>query len=391
MRAALFGGTFDPIHVGHIALARALADKLDLSRVLLMPTAQPPHKLKDGMASGEDRAAMCRLAAQEDARLEVSDLELRRGGASFTADTLDALAEQYPDAEWYLLTGADMFLTLGTWFRFSDIAKRAVLCAVPRDDVTREQLEAYAAVLTQAGARCVVEDIAVPTVSSTELRRRLRCGEPTDGLLSPAVEAYIREHHLYTEASDTLPQETQLKEILRRRLTPARFAHSLAVADEAERLAQKYGADRAKARTAGLLHDILKDTDRTEQLQIAKDFGILLDDVEKDAPSLWHARLGSVFLEKILGITDAEILSAVRYHTTGKAHMTLLEEIVFVADLTAEGRQYNDVEVVRELANRSLDEAAEYILRWLVGDLTAKGRTVHPDTQRALEQLSGKG
>ena len=392
MKIALYGGTFDPFHEGHRVLAQGFADLLGLDRVLLMPTAQPPHKLKSGMASGEHRAQMCRLATAADPRFIVSELELSRGGASFTADTLDALREQYPDAQWYLLTGADMFLTLGTWFRFRDIAATATLCATPRGEVTRAQLEAYAATLRAEGARCEVAELHAPTVSSTDIRRRVREGLPLTGLVSPSVEAYIRAQRLYTDATDVAaPTEEQLCDILRRRLTPSRYAHSLAVAEEAERLARRYGADAAKARLAGLLHDILKDTPREEQLQIAKDFAILLDAVEQEAPSLWHARLGAEFIRRILGFEDEELLGAVRYHTTGRAHMTLLEQIVFVADLTAAGREYDDVDTVRELADRSLDEAAVYILRWLIQDLERKGRRVHPDTQSALEQLSRKG
>ena len=130
-RMALFGGTFDPIHNGHVQMALEFARRLQLDRVLLMPTFVPPHKMKQQMASVEDRLAMCRLVAQEHPVLEVSDLEARRGGASFTADTLEALHTQYPEAEWYLITGADMFCTLSTWWRFGTIAECAVLCAAP--------------------------------------------------------------------------------------------------------------------------------------------------------------------------------------------------------------------------------------------------------------------
>ena len=141
-KIALFGGSFDPIHPGHIVMARRLADRLALDRVILMPTFVPPHKIREQMAPASHRLAMCRLAAADDPRLTVSDLEIRRGGASFTADTLEALQAEYPQARLYLITGADMFCTLHTWYHFPAIARMAVLCTVPRPGVSREELTA---------------------------------------------------------------------------------------------------------------------------------------------------------------------------------------------------------------------------------------------------------
>ena len=177
-KTALFGGTFDPIHSGHIETALLLAEALSVDEVILMPTSVPPHKLRAQMASGADRLAMCRLAAAPYPKLTVSDLELRRGGASFTADTLAMLEKERPEDEWYLFTGADMFCTLRTWYHFPDIARRAVLCTVPRDGVDAARLRAYADALTADGARCYVARQAVTPVSSTEIRPRAAAGQP---------------------------------------------------------------------------------------------------------------------------------------------------------------------------------------------------------------------
>jgi len=389
MKVALFGGTFDPIHNGHVALCEGLAQRLGLDHVLLMPTAHPPHKLKTEMASAAHRLYMCQLAAKEHPVIKVSNLEIRRGGASFTADTLEELHRLYPDVEWTLITGADMFLTLGTWFRFPDIARMATLCAAPRGGVTKEQLQAYADTLEATGARCVVTDVKAPDVSSSDIRDRIRQGDGSwQSMVPAAVADYIESHDLYRPGapSEAPTTDEQFTAIIRRRLTPYRFAHSVAVAEEAKRLAQKYGADPGKAYTAGLLHDILKDASPAEQLQIAADFGILLDDTEQASQKLWHAHVGSVFVEKILGVADPEIIGAIRYHTTGRANMTLLEKIVYVADFTAAGRDYDDVDVMRRLADRSLEDAMLYALTYTVADLHRKHRTVHPDTLAALKE-----
>ncbi len=384
-RIALFGGTFDPIHNGHVVLAREFAARLGLDRVILMPTFVPPHKIKLEMAAAVDRLEMCRLACVSYPELTVSEWEINHRGASFTVVTLEALKQQYPDAELFLIVGADMFLTLGSWHRFADIAAMATLCCAPRDDVSAEELRAYADELTAQGAKCVVEPIQTPRVSSTMIRDRARAGQPLDDLVPPAVAAYIDAQGVYTEKENYRDPEEQYCDILRGRLTPKRYRHSLAVADRAEELAALYGADVKKARTAGLLHDILKDTDADSQLQIFKDFDILLDAVEQTAPKLWHAHAGAVFVEHILGITDPDIILPIRYHTTGRAGMSVLEEVLYLADFTSADRDYPDVEVMRALSVQDKIEAMRYALAYTIQDLQERGLAVHPDTLACYE------
>lgn len=243
------------------------------------------------MAPAEDRLAMCRLVAAAHPKLSVSDLEITRGGASFTADTLETLEGQYPDTEWYLITGADMFLTLGTWWRFEDIAELAVLCAAPPGTATLASCRRT----PNAGGkrrRCRVEDIPVMDISSTDIRERAggRGGRWRGGF--PVRWRTISGKRAYTVAARRGRRYRWTSSLSRSSgggKAKSGFRHSLAVADEAARLAEKYGADPAKARTAGILHDILKDAGQDAQLQIFKDFAILLDNVEQQAPKLWHA------------------------------------------------------------------------------------------------------
>lgn len=381
-KMGLFGGTFDPIHQGHIEMALRLADQLDLDRVVLMPTFVPPHKIKTTMAAAEHRLAMCRLAAEPYPQLQVSDMELQREGASFTVDTLSALCEQYPDTQWYLITGADMFTTLRTWHRFEDIARMAVLCTVPRKGTDTANLQAYAAAMEADGIRCYVDDAPVSDVSSTEIRRRVGSDMDWEGLVPPVVETYIQKQGLYRlgEGMQSHAQDEQFIAIIRARLSDYRFRHSLCVAEEAQRLARRYGADPDKAYTAGILHDIMKDTDPAAQQKILTDYGETLDAVEQQSPTLWHARTGAVFLRHILGVEDEDILQAVRYHTTGRAGMTMLEKVLFVADFTSADRDYPDVDVMRRLADQSLVEAMRYGVDYTIRDLMHQGKVVHPDT-----------
>ncbi len=386
-KMALFGGTFDPIHQSHVAMVLDLIDTLGLDGAWLMPTFVPPHKIKDEMAPADDRLEMCRLAVKDYPQISVSAMEIARGGASFTVDTLEALTAEHPNTQWYLITGADMFCTLRTWHRFADIARMAVLCTVPRDGTDTAALEAYAAQLAADGVRCYVHPTPMAPISSTSIRRKLAAGESVEGLLSPAVADYIYVHGLYTAQRGQQNRDEQYKAIIRTRLGDYRYHHSLCVADEAERLARLYGADEKKAYTAGLLHDIMKDTDPKSQLQILTDFAILLDEVERKVAKLWHARVGAVFLEHILGLEDRDILDAVRYHTTGRAGMALLEKIVFVADFTSADRQYPDVDTVRRLSNVSLEETMIYAIEYTIQDLLDKGQAVHPDTLATYNEL----
>ena len=226
-------------------------------------------------------------------------------------------------------------------------------------------------------------------ISSTQIRQRAENGQSLDGLVPAAVAQYIAERGLYRAAAQ-VNRDDQYKDIIRSRLTPQRYEHSLAVAMEAKRLAIKWGADPDKAYTAGLLHDILKNTAPALQLQILKDFDILLDAVEQSSPKLWHAIGGAAFIERVLGVEDKEIVTAVRYHTTARAGMSPLERVLYLADFTSADRDYDDVDVMRRLVDEDADEAMRYALAYTIGELTQKQAPVHPDTFGAYNELTLK-
>lgn len=177
------------------------------------------------------------------------------------------------------------------------------------------------------------------------------------------------------------------KELIEKMLKPKRYYHSLCVADEAQRLAIKYGADSEKAYLAGLLHDITKNISDEEQLQMFKDFDIILDDITKGSFKLWHAVTGAAYIKNILEIDDEEIISAVRYHTTAKADMTLLEKILYLADFSSADRDYDDVEIMRSKVDESLESAMKYALSYTICELVEKGAQIHLDTIGAYNQV----
>lgn len=389
MKKAIFGGSFDPIHNGHTALCRGVARALGLDAVVLMPTGHAPHKIKKSSTTDEQRLAMCRLAVEGETLIEVSDLEIQKGGASFTIDTVEALCAAEPQTEWYLLMGADMFMTLTTWKRFEDLVKLVQPVTVPRDDVSVQTLCAQAKELEAFGAVCHVVELPLTPVSSTQVRQTAQQGLSTADMVPPAVAQYIAENGLYRDVT-AVDRTAQFQEIIRARLLPDRYEHSLCVAEEARRLATMWGADPDKAYTAGLLHDIMKNTKHEIQLQILKDFDILLDSVEAASPKLLHARSGAVYVERVLGVDDPDIVSAIRYHTTARASMTLLERVLYLADFTSADRTYDDVDVMRRLVDEDADAAMRYALIYTITELAQKGAPIHPDTIGAYNDMACK-
>lgn len=184
---------------------------------------------------------------------------------------------------------------------------------------------------------------------------------------------------------------TEYKELLKNRLTPKRYNHSLCVADEAVRLAEKHGGDVEKAYLAGLLHDITKNATPQEHLHIFEEFGIMLNSVEKNAEKLWHAISGAAFIEHKLNVCDSEIITAVRFHTTARKGMTLLEKLLYLADFTSADRDYDDVDIMRQKVDISIQSALEYALSYTINDLVSQNKPLHIDTVEAYNEITLKG
>ena len=370
MAIGIFGGTFNPPHLGHLRLVRAFAARFSLTRVLVIPTFVPPHKQSPDLADAETRVRMCRLLFGE-APFEVSTMEIDRGGRSYTVETLESLHVQYPDEELFLLIGSDMLETLDTWYRAQDIRRLCTVCAAVREK--GKTLDANGAAL--------MEDFDPIEISSTEVRERVRLGQDVADVVGDAVARCIAETGLYTDAY------TVYRALLRQKLGEYRLRHSFCVADAARMLAVRYGADPEQAYFAGLLHDVMKDAPREEQKRMIEDGGTVLTDAERGNPKLWHAMAGEAFLRTQLGVADADVLNAVRYHTTGRAHMSLLEKILYVADYMSADRVYNGVERMRRLAESSPEEAMLFGLSFTISDLAQKEQIIHPDSVNCYNEI----
>lgn len=175
--------------------------------------------------------------------------------------------------------------------------------------------------------------------------------------------------------------------VVRGHLGDYRFAHSLGVADSAKNLAVRYGADPERAYTAGLLHDVMKDTAKEEQLTLFAEYGVRLLPEEQIAPQLWHAIAGECFARNVLRLCDEDMLAAIRYHTTGRAGMSLLEKIVFTADFISSDRVYPGVERMREKAQISLELAMTEGFQFTMTKLLAEEKAIHPDMLQGYNEI----
>lgn len=197
MKAGLLGGTFDPIHVGHLGAAAAAADCAGLDRVIFVPSAQPPHR-RAAVASAEDRLAMCRLAVEGEPLFEVSDVEVHRGGRSYTVDTLREMRTRLPGDDLFLILGWDAAKMLRTWRDPQVVTELATMVVVSRPGTPApgpKDLEAAGL----APDRVVLCLRATPDVSGSALRHAIALGEPVSGKVPRAVEGYIAAHHLYPD------------------------------------------------------------------------------------------------------------------------------------------------------------------------------------------------
>ena len=388
-RIGIYGGTFNPPHIGHIQAAKQAVKTLQLDKLLLIPDRVAPHKeLPDNSPSPWQRLDMLRIAAGQDPALEVSDIELNREGPSYTYETVAQLKECYPQAELVVLMGTDMFLSFPSWRCPQKILAGAALAVAYRGDrQERQEVARMQRQLESQGAKVYLLENQVTEISSTQLRRMLAFG-CADSFLSPGVGDYIRQNELYDTGADwkNLPME-QLEQVVRRLLKPNRVAHVLGCRDTAVELAQRWGADPVDAARAGLLHDITKALDGPLQLTLCQAYGKMLDDFSRKYPKTLHAFTGSLVAGRIFGENDA-VVEAIACHTTGKADMNLLETILYVADYMEPNRDFPGVERLRQAAFQDIQAALKLGLEMTLEHLKNQGSEVSPQSQEALDWLN---
>lgn len=381
MKIAILGGTFDPIHNGHLHIAKLAADAFDIDRVFFIPTGHPPHKACP-FAGGRHRLHMACLAAQTDPRFSVNDLEVFRDGTTYTIDTMRALHLEYRNVQWYYIIGADTLAVLDSWKDFDQVCKMCSFIVALRPGNSIREVEQSIARLIKFGADITVLDAFGPDISSTTIRERAAKGESLSEFLPEKVERYIEQHQFY---QNVLLRETVLS-WLQKNLSVKRYRHILGVEHSAVSLALRYGADENQASLAALLHDCTKEFDHHQQLDLIKQAG-LEDPYFAFAPHLMHAASGAAFAEQHFGVKDSKILHAIASHTLGCDNMSLLDKILFLADSIEPGRKFDGVELLRKTAYENLDRSCILAIEGTVKHALAQRQFLHPQTIHTYNHL----
>lgn len=381
MKIAIYGGSFNPPHLGHKAAAKTVLDTLCPDKLLVIPAAEPPHKQLDpGSPDGSVRLELCRLAFADMPGVEVSDLELRRPAPSYTIDTLEQLRQQYPDGEFILLMGTDMLQNFPQWRRFTDILQLVQLGVFVRSDGEEEKVCKFAANLrdTYGATVQIIRHVPV-SISSTELRKAFPQRGGRTGV--PAVEyAALVQRRLY----GIQPELQWLREQVDLHLKPKRIPHVRGCEEEAVRLAKRWGAAAEAAAEAAILHDVTKKLDFPEQLKLCQQYGEPCTEEDRASPKTIHAKTGAVLAREVFGANKA-VCDAIRWHTTARPHMRLLEKIIYMADYIEPTRDFPGVETLRQLAYSDLDAAMVLGLEMTLQEIRERGFRAHSQSVAALK------
>lgn len=388
-KIAIMGGTFNPIHNGHLVAAEAVRQQLGIDRVIFIPAGKPPHKDIKPMFN-EHRYLMTVLATVTNPHFEVSRIEIDRAGMTYTIDTITELKTRCkPDCKIYFITGADAINEILKWKSPEELLSMCEFVAVTRPGYNKIELQDTVSNLKDNyKGKITFLEIPALSISSTDIRHRVLAGQTIKYLVPPSVEEYILKFGLYSADDISSAEIDAINARLHSVLTPKRYKHTQGVAQEALQLAKRYDIDSDKAYLAGLLHDCAKCLTDEEKLELCDKYGLILDDILKSQPDLTHSFLGAKIAEKEYGINDNEILDAIAYHTTGRPNMSMLEKIIFIADYIEPNRDYfQGLDKVRELAYKDINKAVICSLENTINYNKHKKRIIHPLGIAALEYL----
>ncbi len=346
-RIGVFGGSFDPIHYGHLILAAQVKELSGLDKVIFMPAYVSPFKVDAPPASGPARLKMIELALNGLEGFEVSDLEINKEGPSYTFDTLDELRRKMgDDVKLVFLLGSDNLKSLLKWKKSEDLINDFGLIAVCRKGEDKAVIDRCVAEIREKYPKADIQLFETPEleISSGEIRDKLKFGQDITFLTPDSVIRYIDEEKLY----DSLTRRLGL--FVRSNVKPSRFAHTLRVIKKCREYGARYGADMEKLETAAIFHDAYR-----------------------DAGNLEHGPLAAEHMEKDFGVTDPEILEAVRYHTTGCAGLGKTGMVLKLADTLEDGRPFKEAPILRARMTDDLEESLLILMERLKAYVESAG------------------
>jgi len=379
---AIMGGTFDPIHNGHLAIAEAVLYQFKPQRVLFIPAGNPPHKPNKPITDGEHRYQMILQSISKTPELDVSRLEIDRPGASYTVHTLREIKAICPaNSVIYFVIGQDALEAILSWKDARELLTICQFIAVPRPGQAPELLHTRIEQLEKNyGATIHILNCPPLEISGTYIRECAKLGRAVSALMPQMAEDYARANRLYQPVVPNLSAEhfEWAKSRLKDRLSPDRFIHSMGVVTEAERLAKHYGADITKARWAALLHDCTKEYSADKKRTLCAQWDIETDDIIAGHIDLSHGLLGAESAKRDYFVSDPEILQAIRFHILGHKNMALLDKVILLADFIEPYREdYYPLKEMRELAYADIDKALVLGLVTMRNVDIASGKKLH--------------
>ena len=390
MKIGILGGTFDPIHNAHLNMAKYSKEQYSLDEVWFMPSPNPPHKSKSNIADIKHRIAMINLAIEGVEGFKLSDFEANKSEVCYTADTLTELKGIYPDNTFYFIIGHDSLLTFDHWYNTDVILQKANILVVPRTNSencdTEKTVDDYN---KRFGNHFSFVDMPKIDISSTNIRK----GQDLEHSVPKKVNDYIKDHNLYQDIINEQWSVEDIENDLKSTLKPSRFEHSINVAKTAVNMANAFGINPNQAYLAGILHDCAKNLSNEELLDICQKHDEPLSDIELSKPQyLLHQIAGVHVAKEKYHVYDNEILDAIRYHTTGKADMTLLEKIIFSADYIEPGRfRQPRLDYLREISTKDIDLLIRCILEDMLEYFKANNEEVEQKTLDAYNYYVKKG
>jgi len=378
-KVAIFGGSFDPIHFGHLHMAEIVREEFELSEIIFMPSAQPPHKDASVRETMEQRYEMVAAATRSNPYFKVSRLEYDRSGYSYTAETLRLVREQLTaEAVLYFIVGADSLVNMHKWKDPEKIFALSEIIAIDRIGTSDDKVvTAIESLSSNFGAKIHLLKKDTYPISSTEIRERIELGLSVKYFTPDAIVDMLE----FIRICRLDPSLETIKARLKTILSPKRYAHSERTARFAVGLAKVHDVEIDRAYLAGLLHDVAKELKPEESAK----YNHVLTETDILFPPVIHSFLGAEVARDIFDINDIDVLDAIKYHTTARPHMSTLEKIIFIADKIEDGRNYPESEYLKELAESDLDKAVLETLQITTSIAIKKGHGIHP---LSLEVLS---
>jgi nicotinate-nucleotide adenylyltransferase len=392
VKLAILGGSFNPVHLGHLYLAES-ALQMGYDRIILVPAYASPFKSGARDTVPRDRLDMLAASVPADPRLAVDDCEIRREGVSYTIDTItDIIGRYHPEGKPGLILGDDLADGFSGWRDYEKIAALAEL-------VVARRLSPQPAAFPCPYRRL---DNAILDISSRDIRARIQGGKSWRYLIPEGARFIIEDRRLYGYQPETrnltarTPAKAEIARIesaVRSLVSPSRFLHSRAVAALSWELCARFGQDPERGYLAGIAHDIAKSMDESALKRLAQKDGKPFSALEQQKPALLHSRAGAVLLRESFGITDEEVLAAVRNHTSGGADIGPLEKVVYIADKiepTRKSGRENDGREDTEKRYReseSLDSLFNAVLKDTAAYLRSRNLDLSEDTRELLAAM----